>query len=360
MSQGNKKESKARLEALPTGSSSHVDQNIKADYLLKMADGERTGTTTEQNHIVQKQDSNQVKPPLESFDLIRDPHKSMLRLIDSMFDYLQAYAYEENKTNDDARLQMHCQRPILEKQGAKSWLNAAAELPGFSGKIYTYDWSLILKGNDELIKCYVIPSDRVISFNNEPEIYTPYLTINFFKKGSNYGWQIDGERITQAELEDLAKKMIEKLLKSIKNQQWNESIFCLQSIGKGSKQTKDSPAKKNLRETTHDPEQILTDLMKAARDAAPKPDEFKISTHVKAEATVSGNTDIIYTCQSFEETLKVLLGLVDKKLEQLVEIGGEALNKHDFKGAQTILDLTNQLTDFKNQASAVLTNLKEK
>jgi hypothetical protein len=316
MAQGNMSESKARLHALPTNSSDHKDSDVKAK-------------------------NNQ------HFEDIRDSHKSMVCLIDAIFDYLQDYADAHNKSNNETKLHLHWQRPTLEKLvHSRSWLKTAPEAPGFTGKLYSCDWSLIVKGTSDLITSYIIPSDRVISFNSEPEIYTPYLTIKHVKKNNNYNWEIEKELITHEHLEDLAKRLLERLLKSARSQEWGQSVFCLKSIGIGlaSLQGKDTEISKNFAQMSGNPDQFLVELVKAASQTGVKPDEFKIN-----QAGVR---------TTFGTALKSLPSAIDEKLKQLTKEGGEAFSKHDLKKAQDILTLSNQLNDFKTKIQEIMAAFK--
>ncbi len=173
------KESNGRLQSLPLSSAQVKSENSSANN-SPLTDG---SMDRGQEGSTSKSVGLEISKNIQHFETIREPHKAMIRLIDTMFDYLQMYADKSNKNNKDPHLSLHWQRPTLEKQkSTKSWLKADLDLPCFTGKLYTCDWSLIVKGTTELVTSYVIPSDRVISFNSEPEIYSPYLGINYVKR----------------------------------------------------------------------------------------------------------------------------------------------------------------------------------
>ncbi len=361
MAQGNSNESKLKLNAIQPRASSHRSKSIKTQDLLAVSEavnGKLLTRTQDQSGLPK------AKRPLTSFDSIRDPHKSMVLLIDTMFDLLQVHIYETKSDTSGITPQFLIQRPSLEKQTSKkSWLNTASEESVFIGKIYTSDWSLILKGTSEIVLCYVIPSDRVISFNSDPEIYRPYLTINSFKKASSFGWQIDGQTITYEHLPQLTAKLFDKFLKSMRNQEWNESTLALPSINGGVKSAELTGSNGRLEaQSRHDPEQILIELMQAAKEAAPKADEFKYldkESNPVASPVADSNKiiEISKTDQSFEQTLQLMLTLIDPKLEQLVSEGAQALNSHDFRAAQSVLNLTNELDNFKKKAIEIMAAL---
>ncbi len=360
MSQSSMSESKLKLQALPA--IQRQEASLKPDHLLPLS-----GSLKNQNQINSgEQTPTSNKKPIQTFESIRDPHKSMLQLMDSMFDLLQSQVYEANKANGDLKTQFHLQRPTLEKQSSRSWLDTNSELPAFSGKIYTSDWSLILRGTSEIIICYILPSDRVISLNSNPEIYKPYLSINFLRKGATFGWQIDDQTILPDHLPNLANKLFEKLIKSVRSQQWNESTFCLQTLNGGSTGDHNVIAPAGFEKLSYDPKQLLVEMMETAKEAAASASQFSVDNKnpKSTEETKKPSKIDIFSLssskpQTLENALEALVALSDKKLEQLVGEGAEALNKHDFKGAQRVLNLTNQLHEFKNKAGEILALLQE-
>jgi hypothetical protein len=364
MSQGNMKKSHARQQALPISSAALKSDNSQTDY-APLSNGQLSqepADSTSQSTI------GEINKNIQHFETIRDAHKSMLRLIDTMFDYLQLYADESNKRNDDPHLNLHWQRPTLEKlklKNTRSWLKTTPDLPTFTGKLYTCDWSLIVKGTNELVTSYIIPSDRVISFNSEPEIYSPYLTIDYKKRDAHYNWQIGKEIITHEYIDDLSKKLLERLLKCARNKEWSKSIFCLQSIEVdlvGPQKNKKLEIFEKLDETASDPEQFLIDLMKTTSEKA-KSDEFKIAIELPKQfelkdSVLNEKCEVVSSGQTFEEALKSLPDILVQKLKQLTQEGGEAFSKHDLKGAQDILTLSNQLSEFKSKVEEIRTAFK--
>jgi hypothetical protein len=362
------KESNARLHSLPTNSAGDESENVSGNCstLGNVEINQSQAASISQSSLAE------IHKSIQNFETIRDPHKSMVRLIDTMFDYLQYYADESNKYNDDPHLSLHWQRPSLEKpKSNKSWLKTAPDTPSFAGKIYTCDWSLIIKGSNELVTSYVIPSDRVISFNSEPEIYSPYLTISHVKQGANFNWQIDKDVIAHEHIDQLAKKLLERLLKSARSQQWSQSVFCLQSIGMGlALEDSELDITKNSGNTSADPEQFLIDLLKnSAQQTKSRPDEFNINPPTvqdaqmpilkqSSEFKVMAKIEQMPAEQNFETALKALPNLLDLKLQQLTKEGGEAFSKHDLKGAQDMLNLSNQLSEFKEKIYEIMTAFK--
>lgn len=374
------KESNTRLHAVQASS---VDLKSEDFGAIALPQETEYGKPKQADSISQ----SSVVENIQHFETVREPHKSMVRLIDTMFDYLQLYADESNKDNTDPHLNLHWQRPTLEKlKNTKSWLTPIPQLPTFTGKLYTCDWSLIVKGTHELVTSYVIPSDRVISFNSEPEIYSPYLTINCVKKNANFNWQIDNEIITHEHIDDLSQRLLERLMKSARSQEWSQSVFCLDPVAGdlANSEDKELEISKNLNETASDPEQFLVDLMKTASEQAkPKTDEFKIVPELSiqsesiginpdklkvdvslpmqpemASINANGKLESTLGVQTFEEALISLPNILVQKLEQLTKEGGDAFSRRDLKGAQDILTLSNQLNEFKAMAEEIMTAFK--
>ncbi len=226
------RESQIRLKAIPATPDDPLKRKVNPVSTVK------TAAVNEINHYVKPVAKPVVNPANPSkqndkFETIRDPQSSMVYLVDLIFDFLQFYADDANSLNRGTSMQLDWQRPILEKQSAshsRSWLTTTPELPAFVGKLLTRDWSLFIKGTSTNIMFYVIPANRTISFTTDPELYTPYLSINFYKRRADFAWQIDDKRITSQHIPALAKTLLEKLLKCARNQVCQLSAFSLKAL----------------------------------------------------------------------------------------------------------------------------------
>lgn len=219
--------------------------------------------------------------------------------------------------------------------------------------------------------------------------------------------------ITHEHIPDVSLRLLERLLKSARSQQWSQSVFCLQAVGPDSQ-----AAKPNSSPTSSDPEQLLIDLMKASSEQTkskanefkivpetskmsqfkveveiPRADELKIAaetartekkkmpaeftkaelSRMAAELTMLSeqeDTESKENVQSkhqpksrssqpaFEQCLQALPEVLVEKLEELTKEGGEAFARRDLKSAQDILTLSNRLNEFKIELEEIMTAFK--
>ena len=386
------RESQIRLKALPAQSDQASLRSLVPISGLKAIN------LNTHNQSVQPNPPSQANAPdpsrlRDKLETIHDPHSSMVYLVDLIFDFLQFYADETNKLNRGTSLQLDWQRPVLEKNNhSKSWLTTSQttpDLPAFVGKVSTRDWRLFIKGTSEHIMFYVIPANRTISFSTDPELYTPYLSINFYRRRAEFSWQIDSKRISSQHVPALAKTLLEKLLKCARNQVCHLSAFSLAALDLDSlpidQDSSTGTEKKTKSEFGEPPnhQEFLRDLQKTVNsintqtpqflkqsDPAPRrtpglnelisqktkpPEPDKITGHEETFNQVISNTEL-----PFEETLKLLLISLESRLLQITREGRQALDQNDFKGAQDSLALTTYLNKFKDHASEVLSRVAQK
>ncbi|MBL0187267.1 MAG: hypothetical protein IPP97_16165 [Candidatus Obscuribacter sp.] len=152
--------------------------------------------------------------------------KSMTGLLDRVFHTLEAYALELNRVNSLKDLLLTAQPPIkaTELSDYDHLRRPSRSVTYYRSRFSTRLLSLVIRGADERIDFYLIPTDRVIGLSRIEAEIEPLMTFSLapqsdfaveqYQSAADLAWQVEGKPLTADRMERYSLLALEHLLDS--------------------------------------------------------------------------------------------------------------------------------------------------
>ena len=157
----------------------------------------------------------------EVFDPDQKAPNTMSAWIEYMFAAFQEYEVEFNRAvGSRSEYKISTEPPNLGGSPTKT----SPDPTSFSGKVYTKDWALLLRGNYASLDGYIIPCDQLISFSGDQSRFTKYFRIDV-NLSNGVKWRLGGEEIHYSQLRSLTMQLFSGLIKVAKGQRDENATF---------------------------------------------------------------------------------------------------------------------------------------
>lgn len=135
-------------------------------------------------------------------------HLTMLSCIDTMFDHFQRYVFELMQTQPtDKDYELHCQRP-----------NYSLAVNRCYGYLSNKNIGLVVEGEPELIRAFIIPAAFLADFEARRNDFTPFMEMSGRSDSGGVVWEIEGGPIVFSDLPVIAKKLFARLVRVIRGE----------------------------------------------------------------------------------------------------------------------------------------------
>lgn len=156
-----------------------------------------------------------VERPIESLAAGATAFEEVSAWIDKLCKEFVELAYEFNKKAIGTNLYISYEKPRLyEKKSDDVWYRPVEKT--YKGRLTTRDWALVVRGRDEKIAIFVIPSAMVMAFDNdsvgEDEI-PPFMEVKRITGNTGHTWVIGGEIVPLETMPQLAKELLGDLIR---------------------------------------------------------------------------------------------------------------------------------------------------
>ncbi|MBI1271465.1 hypothetical protein GC174_13630 [bacterium] len=136
---------------------------------------------------------------------------TMGRVVEVIFDTLQASCAEANKALAGSDAQLNCQRPAGIQMRTSPQTGAAVQ--ALRGNVSLPNYSLIVDCTDERILVFIIPSEFLLGFDPESELIAPHLILRqLFQADGQSGWFMDNTPVGNAMLPELSRQLLRNLI----------------------------------------------------------------------------------------------------------------------------------------------------
>jgi hypothetical protein len=149
-----------------------------------------------------------------------EPYMTMLCAIDTLFDHLQRYTFEFNQSDENTDLVVQCERP-----------NYGAYVHRCYGNLNSGAFGIIVLGEKEKIRAYVVPTVEWPNFDARLNEYTPFMEMSAREESGGLLWQLEGLTIFFVHLPIIAKKVFARLVRVARQQATGKEPFELNLYG---------------------------------------------------------------------------------------------------------------------------------
>lgn len=166
--------------------------------------------------------------------------EAMIGMIDRMFDLLQNSAYEFNKKVNGTDLELNWIRPFLAKEQAGAWSGKDNIVLVFSGRLSTRLWTMVVKGTEEDVLVYILPTDKLIGFALSHTEFKCFLRMKPVVDGADVRWQVLGHVLEPDQHKLMTRVLFDSLVRHAQGKAKPDEAFSLEQIGlKTSEKPKD-------------------------------------------------------------------------------------------------------------------------
>jgi len=296
----------------------------------------------------------------------------MVTVVDKIFDLLARYIYEFNKSVAGTDLSASSERPVFLKEGDHRYGTRGGA--AFSGRVYMRFWSLVIRGQNDKIEGYMLPSEQVLAFNADPENprFERFLLIEAPGEAGSSQWRIGGKDVEIEQLPTLAKLLLTNLVRVARGEASYRDPFVwtgtVESLAHGGQRTTDEQA---IEAIPDHPKQFMSGegllspgdasderQFAAALDAQPGAPQSKPasepdrSSNLTADQWSSMSTDAATI--SVPEAFEIMEQAIDHELEALASDGAKAFQDQDMAAAEKTLKRTTRLKAFRERVKALL------
>lgn len=138
------------------------------------------------------------------------PHMTMLSCIDTLFDHLQRYTFDYNRTEKNPDLWIECLRPDYGRFGEGSVKCV--------GHLTTAKFSLFITATTEKIRAFIVPAEFKKDFQSRIQDFTPFLEMFSTEDQGSLIWRVEGSVLLFEHLSVIAKKLFARLLRVTKGE----------------------------------------------------------------------------------------------------------------------------------------------
>ncbi|MBX9569483.1 MAG: hypothetical protein K2X77_11340 [Candidatus Obscuribacterales bacterium] len=157
----------------------------------------------------------------EVFDPDQKAPNTMSAWIEYMFAAFQEYEVEFNRAvGSKSEFKISTEPPNLGGAPTKT----SPDPTSFSGKVYTKEWALLLRGNYASLEGYIMPCSQLIMFSGDPSRFTKFFRIDV-NLSNGVRWRLGGEEIHYSQLRSLSMQLFSSLIKVAKGQKDDKATF---------------------------------------------------------------------------------------------------------------------------------------
>jgi hypothetical protein len=192
-----------------SSSESGISERSKAILgQLKPRRGQETGRWLREMGP-RKENSELTSPAFNKADTIDDTVVWM----DALFNEFCDLAYEFNKSAFGSDLLISSTRPtISERKSADEWYRTSTKT--CQGRLTTKHWALILRGVNNKIDIFLLPSPMVLAFTAgqlDDSVYPPFADLT--RSPDAESWSVGGEKIPFSAVPRFAKEILGDLIR---------------------------------------------------------------------------------------------------------------------------------------------------
>jgi hypothetical protein len=180
--------------------------------------------------------------------LRRISQQSMVRLVDAVFDLLQMCAYEINQATEGTELELSWLRPAPEKEKHLPEGEVSTKEAAVSGRISTRYWTLVVRGKALEICIFILPAEKLLGFNANPDVLEPYGKLVARPLGTGVGWYIEDTLLEREHVTLIGKHLMETLMKCARHEKLNPNGFTTTLLGINSTDTQEREIQRQYRE----------------------------------------------------------------------------------------------------------------
>lgn len=164
----------------------------------------------------QAQETASQKPTLEIPLVERSSfvERSMITLVDQIFDHFQNYIYEFSRSQVGSHLHVLCERPTITREVLSygAWREPKDTSSLFKGWLTTAGWTLIVRGTIETIEAFIVPSEKAIAITRTQTHFHPELVLQSECQSGKVFWKRDGQIVSIEQLQSITEELFLHLI----------------------------------------------------------------------------------------------------------------------------------------------------
>lgn len=314
------------------------------------------------------------------------------QFMDYLFDCLQQYEFEFNKSGPAPEMAVSTERPTTVVETLRSSLKGNETRQVFRGRLSTRYWTLLLRGHETELEGFIMPIDQLISFASDPIHFTQFLQMRGeLKDDGDIRWFVDNVEITWDKIRAFGKQLFAALLHVAKMETAEGLVFSYQSKSATSGATAGGAAgaaQQNADYSFYDHNPAFDEMGYGVPGAAPKApggagkvaptDENTAATQPRLSkpstvgqptpqappqpaaslANAPAQQAATLSSGKVESAMDALEKAFTAELEALSAAGQVAFAKQDMATVERIFQRTNKLKQLRDQASAQIASWK--
>jgi len=233
-------------------------------------------------------------------------HLTMLSCMDTLFDHFQRYAYELAHA-ETFSIDVRCERP-----------NFSSHVQRCYGYISSSDFGLVLEGEPERIRAFIVPAAFVAGFEGRRNDFMSFMELLGRADSGGIFWEIEGGTIGFDHLPIIAKKLFARLVRVSRGEASELEPFMLNLAG--------------------------------ALKPAPPADVAESMTTVVNRVFDRNKNSISTSCF-------LLVREIDAEIEALTKIGVKVLQSQNLELMPRVMKRTESLRQFRQMAQMLVGEL---
>ncbi len=174
----------------------------------------------------------------EVFDPDQKPPNTISAWIEYMFAAFQEYEVEFNRAvGSKSEFKISTEPPVFGSTPSK----AGPDPTSFTGKIYTKEWALLLRGNYASLEGFIIPCSQLIMFSGDASKFNKFVRIDV-NLSNGVRWRLGGEEIHYSQLRSLSMQLFSGLIKVAKGQRDEKAPFVFLTLEQLKAQASQKPS----------------------------------------------------------------------------------------------------------------------
>lgn len=135
---------------------------------------------------------------------------TMGRVVEVIFDTLQSNCADANRALAGSEAQLNCQKPAGVQMRTSPQTGASVQ--AMRGNVSLPNYSLVVDCTDERILVFIIPSEFLLGFDPESELFTPHLVLRQIHREGQSAWFMDNTPVGNVMLPELARQLLRNLI----------------------------------------------------------------------------------------------------------------------------------------------------
>ncbi len=147
-------------------------------------------------------------------------NEAIVWLVDKLFDLLQAYSFQFNHRVGWNDFFVTCTKPqfVTEVLRYNKFREPIDTITHFRARLSTRFMSLVIRGYKTSIEFLLLPVDKVIGLSKAETAYEPAHRLEASLNDGSVNWTIDGEPLTEEQLEVFSMGLFATLIDSTKKE----------------------------------------------------------------------------------------------------------------------------------------------